>query len=244
MLKDKKQREGNNVIPLHEAPSIIKLKKEIENLKGLHKKTCEMAARSILHALDLKDHYTYGHSIRVAYYSLVLGRELGLNKNELYDLEMASLFHDIGKIGIPDSILLKSVRLKEEEFSIMMSHPVKSAKILEGFKDFEAIAKYAQHHHERFDGKGYPDGLKGEEIPFFSRIIFIADTFDAMTSTRPYRKGLSNKIAFRELRDFSGPQFDPKLVEVFIRAMDRSEIKKEKTFNLTILEGYFEKLAA
>ena len=203
-----------------------------------------MAARSILHALDLKDHYTFGHSTRVAFFSLALGREMGLNDKELYDLEMASLFHDIGKIGIPDAVLLKRVRLNQEEFKIMATHPEKSAQMLKGFKGFENIAESVRHHHERFDGKGYPDKLKGEQIPLFARIILISDTFDAMTSTRIYRKGLNYDIAFKELRDFAGTQFDPKLVELFIKAISKDKKTETDIFNLTIIKGDFIKKAA
>ena len=224
--------------------NVSELKKEIENLKKLHKETCEMATRSILHALDLKDHYTFGHSTRVAFFGLILGQEMGLDKQELYDLEMASLFHDIGKIGIPDAILLKSVRLNQAEFKIMATHPAKSAEILKGFKGFEKIARCARHHHERYDGKGYPEGLKGEDIPLFSRIILISDTFDAMTSSRSYRKGLSYEVAFKELRDFAGSQFDPKLVEHFIKAISKDKAKETAVFNLTIIKGGFIKNAA
>ncbi|MCY4524386.1 MAG: HD-GYP domain-containing protein [Halobacteriovoraceae bacterium] len=241
---NKNQVKKSNIISL-EKKNISKLKKEVEDLKKLHKETCEMAARSILHALDLKDHYTFGHSTRVAFFSLALGKEMGLGEQELYDLEMASLFHDIGKIGIPDSILLKSVRLNYEEFKVMSTHPEKSAEILKEFKGFEMIAKCAKHHHERFDGKGYPDGLKGEDIPLFSRIILISDTFDAMTSTRTYRKGLGYDVAFKELQDFAGSQFDPKLVELFIKAISKDRDKDSTgMFNLTIIKGDFIKNAA
>ncbi|TDJ04928.1 MAG: HD-GYP domain-containing protein [Deltaproteobacteria bacterium] len=224
--------------------TLIKQSEEIQNLKDQHRKTCEMAVRTILQALDAKDHYTYNHSTRVAWYSLNLGREMGFKEKELYDLEMAGLFHDVGKIGTPDSVLNKPTRLNEDEFEIMKEHPVKSAEILEGFKDFKIIAKIAKHHHERFDGRGYPDGLKGDEIPLFSRIILISDTFDAMTSSRPYRKGLSNKIAYEELDEFSGSQFDPELVKFFIKAMKKEEQKNESTFFLKIVDKNFAKKAA
>ena len=126
----------------------------------------------------------------------------------------------------------------------MKTHPVKSYEILKDFTDFQKIAVYARHHHERHDGRGYPDQLKGEDIPLLSRIILIADTFDAMTSTRPYRKGLSYEIAFDELRQFSGSQFDPSLVEVFIDAMTREKAENTETFQLSIIDGEFKKDAA
>ena len=224
--------------------SVDELEKTVQKLKEEQRSVCEMAARSILYALDCKDHYTFGHSLRVTHFALALGKEMGFDEDTLYDLELSALFHDIGKIAVPDKVLLKPSRLTDEEFLQMKLHPTKSAEILNGFKPFEKVAKYAKHHHERFDGRGYPDGLKGEEIPLFSRIILIADTFDAMTSTRPYRKGLSYDVAFSELKEFSGSQFDPDLVEVFIAAMTKDKADKSKTFCLRIIEGEFEKDAA
>lgn len=240
-------KKKNNVIPLPQLVTnvaLMNLVKEVEELKRLHRETCEMAVRSILHALDCKDHYTFGHSMRVAFYALTLGRELGLTDEELYDLELSALFHDIGKIGVPDSVLLKPAPLTEEEFKHMKEHPVKSAEILKGFAPFEKIAICAKHHHERYDGKGYPEGLSGESIPLFSRILLIADTFDAMTSSRPYRKGLPYEVAFEELERFAGTQFDPMLVLRFQRAMKKEQARKSETFRLRIIEGEFKKDAA
>ncbi len=224
--------------------SLLLLIKTIEQLKDEKKRISEMAARSILKALDLKDHYTFGHSMRVAYYSLITGRELGLSLDELYQLEMSGIFHDIGKISVPDAILNKPGPLSNEEIPIMKSHPEKSAEILEGFSIFENVAIAAKHHHERFDGRGYPYGLKGDEIPFFSRIVLISDTFDAMTSTRSYRKGLSHKIAFDELHKYSGQQFDPDLVKYFIWGMEKEDRKREETFHLDIMNAVYDKNAA
>ncbi len=220
------------------------LLQEIEDLKFKQLQTCEMAVKTVLRALDCKDHYTYGHSMRVAYYSLTLGKELGLDKNELYELELAALCHDIGKIAVPDEVLLKPSRLTEDEFQKMKLHPTKTAEILQDFEYLQHIAYIAKHHHERYDGRGYPDGMKGEDIPTFSRIILIADTFDAMTSTRPYRKGLPYEVAFEELEEFSGSQFDPELVKYFISGMKKEQSKDEETFNLTIIDGQFKKDAA
>ncbi|MBT3981070.1 MAG: HD-GYP domain-containing protein [Bacteriovoracaceae bacterium] len=237
----------NNVyhIPQFQATlGLLTLNERINKLEDVHKQTCEMAARTILKALDMKDHYTFGHSMRVAFYSLLMGREIYLNENDLYKLELAALFHDIGKIGIPDSILLKPERLNEDEFQMMKTHPEKSAEILDGFEDFEDVAKVAKHHHERFDGRGYPNGLKGKDIPMGSRIILIADTFDAMTSSRPYRKGLTYQTAFEELREFGGSQFDADLVEAFIHAMTEELASGNQTFFLKIMGEAFEKNAA
>ena len=241
------KKEESNVISIQGIMmnvAFMKLNEEVEELKKQQKKLSETMCRTMLLALDAKDQYTYEHSTRVAYYSLILGRELDLNELKLYELEMSGLFHDLGKIGTPDSILNKPTRLNEEEFEIMKQHPVRSAEILGGFKDFQEVAKIVKHHHERFDGRGYPNNLKGEKIPLFSRILLIADTFDAMTSSRAYRKGLSYSTAFAELEEFSGSQFDPGLVSLFIEGMKKEELSKEKTFHLKIVGKDFEKKAA
>lgn len=204
----------------------------------------EKTARVLLRALNLKDQYTHGHSMRVAFYSIQLGTELSLSSQGLYELEIAALFHDIGKIGVPDSVLLKPTRLDEVEFLKMKAHPENSYEILKDLPELEKIARYAKHHHERYDGRGYPSGLKGDSIPLCSRIILIADTFDAMISSRPYRRGLPYEVAFSELLEFSGSQFDPDLVQSFIKAMKRDQEKNEETFKLTILDGMFKKDAA
>lgn len=204
----------------------------------------ELTVKSLLNALHCKDDYTWGHSLRVAFYCLSVGREMGFSESELYELEVSALFHDIGKIGVPDAVLQKPSRLTEDEFLEMKLHPTKSAQILEEFPLFKLIAKNAKHHHERYDGRGYPDSLKNEEIPLFSRIILIADTFDAMTSTRPYRKGLPYEVAYQELIEFSGTQFDPMIVTHFIAAMKKEQQKSEETFTLQIVDGQFKKDAA
>lgn len=179
--------------------------------------------RAVICSLEEKDSYTHGHSIRVAEYSVLLAQELGLSEIETREVELSALFHDIGKIGIPDGILLKPARLTRAEFEVMKSHPVRSAKILEKITGMRNLIPGIKHHHERFDGLGYPDGLSGRNIPLYARIILITDTFDAMTSTRPYRLALDKEIAFEELRNCSNSQFDPALVEDFIRAMRKRD---------------------
>lgn len=238
--KEKKELQSSDDM----MSSLISLTKKIEDLKSREELIYEMAARTILKALDTKDSYTYGHSMRVCYYSMVLGKQLGLDDKDMYSLQLSSLFHDIGKIGTPDSVLNKPTRLEPEEFLIMKKHPTLSYEILNEFEGFQKIAKFCLHHHERYDGRGYPDGLKGEEIPLISRIILIADTFDAMTSTRVYRKGLADEVAFEELQEFSGSQFDPKLVEVFIKAMREENKQRQESFYIPILDKSFKKDAA
>ncbi len=247
--KNQSRGTAGNVVSLSRArdkAAVAKAERDKERQDFEHEKRelCDMMVHTIMHALSCKDRYTFEHSTRVAYFSLALGREVGLSEEELYDLEIAALFHDLGKIGIPDAILLKPSRLTEDEFVKMKGHPSLSAEIIAHFKPFEKAAKYAKHHHERYDGRGYPDALKGEDIPLLSRIILIADTFDAITSNRPYRQGLSYEVAFRELEEFSGGQFDPNLVEHFCQAMRREHQKGEDTFKLTAVQGEFLKQAA
>jgi putative nucleotidyltransferase with HDIG domain len=240
-------KKYDNVISL---PNLVgsvvlsNMSQEITALKEQKKVIYEEVVRSMLYALRSKDEYTYGHCVRVAFFSLCLGKEMGFNEEELYELEMAALFHDIGKIGTPDRVLGKPTRLDETEFQVMKKHPDLSGQILEIFSDFKDVAKYARHHHERYDGRGYPDNLKGDDIPLFSRIILIADTFDAMTSTRPYRKGLPYEVAFNELIEFSGSQFDPKLVVKFIEAMKKDRSRNEDSFYMNIMQQSYKKDAA
>lgn len=245
----------NNVIQLSAVKKAraSKLQSEVVSKNGLNivpavqaikKEYFELTIKSLLSALKCKDDYTWGHSLRVAYFCVSVGKELGLSEDELYELEVSALFHDLGKIGVPDSVLTKPSRLTDEEFLEMKLHPNKSYEILKDFPIFDKMAINAKFHHERFDGRGYPEGLKGDNIPFFSRIILIADTFDAMTSTRPYRKGLPFEVAFAELREFAGSQFDPHIVEKFISSMTKEQSKNESTFTLQVIAGDFKKDAA
>ncbi len=187
--------------------------------------------RAIISSLEEKDSYTHGHSIRVAEHAVLLAQEIGLSEVEVREVELSALFHDVGKIGIPDSVLLKPARLTRAEFEIMKSHPVRSSRIIEKISSLRNLIPGIKYHHERFDGLGYPDGLRGEEIPLYARIILIADTYDAMTSTRPYRLALDKEIAFQELRNCSGTQFDPALVDAFIQGMrklDKGQSRQDK----------------
>lgn len=173
-------------------------------------------------AIDARDPYTRGHSDRVSKYSMGIGKALGLSDKEQELLERAALLHDIGKIGIRDNILLKEAPLDKEEFQIMQTHTIVGKKILHDILPaylVQEISQGAACHHERYDGKGYPQGMKGNEIPLIARIIAIADTFDAMTTDRPYRKGFTMEAALQELQRYSGSQFDPKLVDKFLTEM-------------------------
>jgi HD-GYP domain-containing protein (c-di-GMP phosphodiesterase class II) len=166
--------------------------------------------------LDLKDLNTGVHSTRLAEWGMRVGQELGLEEAELQNLEVAALLHDIGKVGIPDSILRKPGRLDPEEYALMKKHPEYGWAVLRMLPGFERAALDILHHHESFDGKGYPAGLKGTEIPVVSRIVCVIDAFDAMVSSRPYRTGLPYEEAVRRLNQASGTQFDPVVVQSFL----------------------------
>lgn len=166
--------------------------------------------------LDLKDLNTGVHSTRLAEWALHVGGELGLGESDLADLEVAALLHDIGKVGIPDAILNKPGKLSQEEYELMKKHPEFGWAVLHQIPGMERASLLILHHHERIDGKGYPAGLKGEEIPIGSRIVCAIDAFDAMVSNRPYREGLPFEEAVRRLVADSGSQFDSEVVKHFI----------------------------
>jgi putative nucleotidyltransferase with HDIG domain len=166
--------------------------------------------------LDLKDLNTGVHSTRLAEWALHVAGELGLDENLLNDIEIAALLHDIGKVGIPDAILNKPGRLTEEEYALMKKHPEYGWAVLRQIPGLEAASLIILHHHESFDGRGYPGKLRGEDIPVGSRIVSVIDAFDAMVSSRPYRQGLPFEEARRRLREASGTQFDPRVVSSFL----------------------------
>ena len=171
--------------------------------------------RAIVEAVDAKDPYTRGHSARVVDYSLMIAAALDLSKDDSKKLEVSAILHDVGKIGIPDRILGKPGKLTFEEFTYMKKHPELGSAIIEPIAELKDLIPNILHHHERYDGNGYPNGLKGKKIPYYARIICIADSFDAMTSDRPYRKRMDTLIALEELLKHSGDQFDPQLVKLF-----------------------------
>ncbi|MCI8372661.1 MAG: diguanylate cyclase [Lachnospiraceae bacterium] len=178
---------------------------------------------AIANTIDAKDAYTKGHSERVAEYSAVIAKEMGWSEEEVQLLYNIALLHDIGKIGIPDSILNKPGRLTDDEFSIIKQHTVTGGEILKDIHSMQNAFIAARYHHERYDGRGYPNGLKGEEIPIYARVIAVADAYDAMTSNRVYRKKLSNKVVIDELKKGLGTQFDPKIGGIFVDILTRSE---------------------
>lgn len=175
--------------------------------------------RILAAALDARDNYTYGHSARVALLALGLAEKLAFTPEQLKELELACLLHDIGKIHVSDAVLNKRARLNQQELREMFRHPVLGSQILQLTPSLQAYIPAVKHHHERFDGTGYPDHLSGDEIPLHAQIIALADTYDAMTSSRPYRQGLSRAATIDEIRRGSGSQFNPTLVELFIEVV-------------------------
>lgn len=189
---------------------------ELQNALEALDKTYIFTLRALVTALDTRDEETQGHSMRVVKYTLKLAELMNWgDKERLKHLEYGALLHDIGKIGIPDPILRKPGKLTKEEWDVMKTHPDVGYKILHKIEFLEEPSQVVLHHHERFDGSGYPSGLKGHDIPIGSRIFAVADTVDAMTSERPYRSALSFEEASNELLKFSGIQFDPIVVDAF-----------------------------
>jgi PAS domain S-box-containing protein/putative nucleotidyltransferase with HDIG domain len=176
---------------------------------------------SFVNAMDAKSPWTKGHSERVTRYAISIAKEMGLKERDIENLRIAAFLHDIGKIGTYDVVLDKPGKLTEEEFQLIRIHPIKGAEILKPVRQLQELLPIIRHHHERMDGKGYPDGLKGEEIPLLSRIIALADSFDSMTSNRPYRPAPPIEYAISEIKTCSGTQFDPQASEAFLRVMDR-----------------------
>lgn len=183
--------------------------------------------RILAAAIDARDEYTFGHSERVAKISVLIGSMSGLSNAEVRDLEMVCLFHDVGKIKTPDKILHKMAPLNDEEYRLMMKHPEDGADILRLANSLQKHVKAVLHHHEWHNGKGYPHGLKDGQIPYFSSIIAIADAYDAMTSSRPYRKGMSRQEAMQEIVKYKGVQFNPEITDVFVEILKDPKYAKE-----------------
>jgi len=195
---------------------------------------------SLIRTLEAKDFYTRDHSKRVTRYSVAIAEELGMKGQELEDLRRASVLHDLGKIGVKEAILNKPGKLTEEEFAEIVLHPEKAVEILEPIDFYKPLFPAIRHHHERFDGKGYPSHLAGKNIPLASRIMTIADTFDAMTSTRAYRKELPVADAIAEIRRCSGTQFDPDIVPAFLACQPKIVIPGD----VSLPEGFEEAIPA
>ncbi len=206
-----------------QAAGMIANSKLYEKIKQMYYDMIKVLAK----AMDARDPYTHGHSERVAMYSVMIARQLGWSKEDIDRLEKAALLHDIGKIGVEDRILRKPGRLTDEEYKQIQRHPVISAEILEVFDMFKDIIPWIKHHHERWDGRGYPDKLEKENIPIGARLIAVADTFDAMTSHRAYRRGLPIEIAEEEIERCKGAQFDPVMADAFLAVLKDEKIRQE-----------------
>jgi HD-GYP domain-containing protein (c-di-GMP phosphodiesterase class II)/HAMP domain-containing protein len=200
----------------NQAASAIESSRLFESLRESYLNTI----RALSTAIDAKDQYTHGHSKRVSEISLIVGEQMDLSKKELELLQYAGDLHDLGKIGISEVIISKEGKLTPEEYEIMKTHPLVGETIIEPVPFLQEIRSVVRCHHEHYNGYGYPDGLKGDEIPLLSRILHIADAYDAMTSDRPYRRSLSHEMAIREIKKHSGNQFDPKVVETFLAVLE------------------------
>lgn len=194
---------------------------------------------TLRYAVEAKDTYTRGHSDRVSAYSVLIGEKLGLPEEDIKTLKIGGLFHDIGKIGIPDSILLKEAKLTDDEYSQIKNHPTIGAHILSQVSYFKDMLPIVKHHHEKYDGTGYPSRLKGEEIPYLARIAAVADSFDAMTSKRSYRNSMPLDTVIGEIERCKGTQFDPQIAEAFLEILknEPEKIKKiQEEFNTEVAE--------
>jgi HD-GYP domain-containing protein (c-di-GMP phosphodiesterase class II) len=175
--------------------------------------------KTLIAVINAKDKYTYGHVERVVFYCTLIAEKVGLTDKQKRDLVYSAYLHDIGKINIPEGMLMKTDKLTPEEWEVLKSHPRMAVEIVENIDSLKDMVPVILHHHERFDGTGYPDGLKGEEIEYLARVLAVADSFDAMTSVRPYQQKKTYDQAIEELIRCSGTQFDPDIVKVFIRAI-------------------------
>ena len=187
---------------------------------------------TLANAIEMRDHYTVGHTWRVTHFSMAIARELGWSDEKLKEVQMGGVLHDVGKIAVDDAILRKPTRLTDEEFAKMKIHPERGAQLLRDVGFMHPLIPYCLYHHERYDGNGYPFALAGDDIPIEGRVVAVADTFDAMTSNRPYRKGLDPEFAIQEIEKASGTQFDPQCVDALIRAYRSQKIAQ-------ILQDYY-----
>lgn len=199
------------------------VEKKTQEVTAQHEKLEKISrqiATTLSGAIDAKDTYTNGHSTRVAEYSREISRRAGFSEEVQDEIYMMGLLHDVGKIGIPDAIINKPAKLTDEEYSIIQKHPVTGAKILKNITEFPKLSTGARWHHERYDGKGYPDGIAGEEIPTEARIIAVADAYDAMSSRRSYRDVLPQAKVREEVEKGKGTQFDPVFAEIMLSMID------------------------
>lgn len=215
-------------VKIDELPVVIERnlhRKIIENqhLQENKAETLFKALKALMRALDAKDPYTYGHSQRVVKLAMLMADELKLSSHRRYTLQLSAALHDIGKIGMPDKILKKAEGLEDYEINKAKDHPIIGSQILGEIEELSEVASIVRHHHERYDGHGYPDGLRSSAIPFFSRILSIIDAYEALVSDRVYHKALDRKKALQIILKNSGTQFDPGLVKLFNTVMQKPE---------------------
>lgn len=212
------------VLRVRHAVELVSLQKDLEGMVAEKTKENENlfmhVVESLADAIDAKDNYTNGHSGRVADYSKEIAKRYGYDEKRQEKIFMMGLLHDVGKIGVPDEVINKPGRLTDEEFSCIKKHPGIGAKILDNIKEMPELAAGAKWHHERYDGKGYPQGISGENIPEEARIIAVADAYDAMTSNRSYRGSLPQRIVRGEIEKGKGSQFDPRFADIMLKMID------------------------
>jgi len=216
---------------LDNLPTIIErnlVRNKMSHLQSRQQKVSVLVRtiQALIAALEAKDSYTSGHSMRVARHARRVGEELGFSDDQLFTLELAALLHDIGKIGMPDDILKKTSSLEEMEYNTAKEHPIVGSNIVGKIGELREVSAIIRHHHERFDGKGYPDGLAGDAIPRFARILAIVDAYESIVSARSYHAPRSTEQALQELKKYSGTQFDPELTDLFIRMMRSKDAKR------------------
>jgi putative nucleotidyltransferase with HDIG domain len=199
---------------------VLRLKKALRQNQELFLETIKTLAA----AIDAKDPYTRGHSERVSSYSMAMARHLGMSQEQVFRIHIAAILHDVGKLGIRESILNKPGGLSDEEFEVMRQHPSIGAQIMSPIRMLKDIIPGIRNHHETWDGKGYPDHLKGDEIPMVARIIGIADTFDAMTTNRPYQNAMTLEYVLAKMNSMSGSRFDPVVMDAFNAAVKEGDI--------------------
>ena len=221
------QRRNNRIDKFKES--------ELSHLKeqqNLSQRLFEQTATALVNAIDAKDKYSHGHSMRVAEYSEKIAREMGKSDEECYQIYYSALLHDVGKIGIRIDILNKKGKLTDEEYENVKLHPVFGNQILSSISEYPYLSIGAHYHHERYDGKGYPEKLKGEDIPEIARIISVADAYDAMTSKRSYRDAIPQQLVREEIVKNAGTQFDPEIAKIMQKIIDRDveyEMKEKET---------------
>jgi HD-GYP domain-containing protein (c-di-GMP phosphodiesterase class II) len=208
----------------HMAGSIEALVRRLKQALRQNQELFLETIRTLAAAIDAKDPYTRGHSERVSSYSMAISKHLGLSQDEVFRVRIASILHDVGKLGIRDGILNKPGGLTDEEFAVMRQHPDIGAQIMAPIRMLKDIIPGIRNHHETWDGTGYPDQLEGEGIPLVARIIGVADTFDAMTTTRPYQKAMELDFVLEKMRSMSGARFDPTVVDSLIAAVEAGDV--------------------